>query len=244
MTESLVLIPGISGKMGTEYGARFKELGNFDIIGFSRSTNMSPNIIQADFLDKASISEAFMKIEFSKYKDVFLIHAIGPFLFEEHIDIDSVSLNNNQQIHKKTYNLNFYTFKNLFEELKIILPKQTTLSIIAFGSISDRYNIPWWYTYSKAKNNLRNYMRCQISNQIRGLFINVSSTEKDDERPFADKEYWMSCKEVSCRTMRAVLDKELNWQEIDIFKPYPKFNYNYFENLELIKTKWLKDMYG
>ncbi len=37
---------------------------------------------------------------------------------------------------------------------------------------------------------------------------------------------------------------ELNWQEIDIFKPHPEFNYKYFEDHELIKIKWLKDMYG
>lgn len=244
MIDKLVLIPGISGKMGSEFRNRFIDLGGYDVIGISRSTSIKDKVLKADLLDRNSISNAFNLIDIKKYNEIYLIHAIGPFLFEEHKEIKSFKLNDNNHIHKHTYDLNFHTFKNIFDELTSVCSVSTFISMIAFGSISDRYYIPWWYTYSKAKNNLKNYMRHQVTERVRGIFINVSSTEKDDERPYADKEYWMSCSEVSFRTLRAILDSNLNWQEIDIFKPHPDFNYSYFEDLELIKTKWMKDMYG
>lgn len=83
-----------------------------------------------------------------------------------------------------------------------------------------------------------------ISKNIRAVFINVSSTEKEEERPFADKTYWLSCKEVADRSYESILNKNLDWQEISIIKPNPNYNKDYFKNTDKIKKTWIQQLFG
>ena len=87
-------------------------------------------------------------------------------------------------------------------------------------------------------------MRESINKIIRGVFINVGSTEKEEERPYANKKYWLTCKEVMERSLRPIFDKNLNWQEVDIFKPSPDYYKGFFENHESLRKRWIHDMYG
>ena len=152
---------------------------------------------------------------------------------------------NINELRNNVYRSNFITFKNITEELteKINFQK-TELTLIAFGSISDEYEVPFWSAYSKSKIDLKKYIRKSLTSRVRGVFINVSSTEKDDERIYADKTYWLSCNEVSEKSMPSILNKEPNWQELDIFKINPDYYNDYFNDHDYIKEKWLKDMYG
>ena len=183
-------------------------------------------------------------------KEVYLIHSIGPFLFEEagRPEIDE----NKDGIDDRVYDVNVVTLLNIagplirkvHEEAK---KSPLKLTICAFGSVTDRYLVPWWQSYSKAKNCIREYIRSNVGEHTRGVFINVSttSTEKEEKlRPFADKTYWLSCKEVVNRSIRAILDENLDWQEIDMFKPNPAYRSDYYFDHKGIREKWLKEIKG
>jgi len=242
--KKLVLVPGATGKMGETFLHKFLRLKSYNVVGITSNPKNESKIIKAsNLLNKKEVKDVVADLKTSSYSEIFLIHSIGPFVFEEH-GIPFKDTNKNG-IDDKTYELNFLTFKNIVEELiKAIGQKKILLTLVAFGSISDRYNVPWWGSYSKSKIILREFMRDSINKKVRGVFINVGSTEKEGERPFADKKYWLSCKEVVKKSMRSILDKNLFWQEIDIFKPSPDYHEGFFEDHASLKKRWIHDMYG
>ncbi len=236
--KKLVLIPGATGKMGREYSDAFSKIDVFEVVGFTSNENkIDDSIIYCDFLDVKSITNAFDKIDFTKYTEVYIIHSIGPFLFEENGEISA-------EIDNRIFNLNYQTFVNGCEEIKKRIRKEQSLIICAFGSISDRLVIPLWKSYSTSKNKLREYIIENINANTRGVFIDVSSTEKEEERPFADKTYWLKCSEVVERTIDSILNPRLNFQELFVIKPHPNYDKDYFKDLDKLKKKWLKEMYG
>lgn len=244
MPKKLVLIPGVTGKMGKSFSQKFKELKGYEVIGItSNSKKKSKSIIVSNLLNKKEVKDLVKNIKSSSYDEILLIHSIGPFLFEE--KGKPVKDENKDGIDDKIYNLNFITFKNIAEELlKIENKKKILLTFVAFGSISDRYNVPWWQSYSKSKIILKEFMRNLVNKNVRGIFINVGSTEKKGERPFANKKYWLNCKEVVTKSLRPILDKNIYWQEIDLFKPNPNYCKDFFKKHEELKKRWLYEMYG
>ncbi len=238
MKDSLVLIPGATGKMGQEYAVAFSKIEGFEVIGFTSNQNkVTDSTLHCDFLNPESVSSTFNKIDFERYGDVYVIHSIGPFLFEENGCITT-------EIDNTIFNLNYQTFVNACEELKKRIKKDQNLIICAFGSISDRLVIPLWKSYSVSKNRLREYIIENINTNTRCVFVDVSSTEKEEERPFADKSYWLKCSEVVERTIDSILNSKLNFQELFVINPHPSYDKNYFKDLDKLKKKWLKEMYG
>lgn len=243
MNQKLVLIPGATGKMGESFFQKFSKMKDYKVIGItSNQTKKNKKFEYSNLLKEKDIENFLSKINFSLFEEVIVIHSIGPFVFEE--KGKPIEDKNQDGIDDKTYELNFLTFKNFVEKLLKKIDKKSLLTLVAFGSISDRYNVPWWQSYSRTKNILRKFMRNLINKKTRGVFINVGSTEKEEERPFADKTYWLSCKEVVKKSMKSILNKDLFWQEIDIFKPSPDFYEGFFENHEDLRKRWIHDMYG
>lgn len=244
MSKKLILIPGATGKMGETFLQKFSKMKDYEVVGItSNQTNKNANLQYANLLKEKDIEDFLSRIDFSSLEEIILIHSIGPFIFEEKGLPQKDK--NKDGIDDKTYELNFLTFKNIVDSLvKKLKNKNALLTLVAFGSISDRYNVPWWQSYSKTKNILRKFMRNSINKKTRAVFINVGSTEKEEERPFADKKYWLTCKEVVKKSMKSILNKDLFWQEIDIFKPSPDYYEGFFEDHESLKKRWMQDMYG
>lgn len=246
MNKRLVIISGVRGKMGNAFFNNFKELPHTTFIGLTSDKNAESKVIkQVDLFDKNKSKQFISDLNISDFQEVYYIHSIGVFLFEKK-GLPNKDINKDG-IDDFIYASNFESFQNFVKPLiKKINEKpnihKPVLTLCAFGSISDRYLVPWWQSYSKTKNILKAYMRELVNGKTRCLFINVSSTEKEGERPLADKTYWLTCQEVADATMRALFDYNLYWQEVDIFKPNPKYYSGFFLNHEKLKERWLHDI--
>ena len=121
----------------------------YEVLGItSNKINKDKKIKYADLLKEKDIINFLSEINFSLFGEVIIIHSIGPFAFE--IKGKPIQDKNKDGIDDKIYELNFLTFKNFVERvLQKIEGKNILLTIVAFGSISDRYNIPWWQSYSE-----------------------------------------------------------------------------------------------
>lgn len=231
---TLVVIPGIKGRMGTEYAKAFRAKG-YIVVGISSKPSKNKNIFTCDLLNQTSLPPELISTTRSRnISEIILVHCIGKFLFEDEPG----------EINLEIYNSNVTTFKNICKQLFENCNPNCRFTLVAFGSISDRFMVPWWRSYSYSKICLRKYMLSLVSARVRGVFINVSSTEKDEERPFADKTFWLKCSEVVKRSLPSILNKELNFQEIDIIKINPNYKPDYFRNYKKIKQVWEHDLYN
>ena len=253
----LAIVTGARGVVGREYLNILSNKPDTTCLAISRNKieNLAPEIIQLnlDLLDKSAVEKALADTSLSTIEEIIFIHSVGKFKFEQtglpEIDLDKDGIDD------EVYQTNIETFLNI---LRSLLPKieqermvgrELNLALCGLGSISDKYQVAYWSSYTKAKNQLRSIIYNLIQEKpdyIRGLFINVSTVDTENEnelRPNADKTYWLKGSEIARASLPFIVgQKNGSWKQIDIFKKSPFFQDGYYKNLEGVRARWAEQM--
>lgn len=248
MDKQLVIITGSNGKLGGAYFDYFHLKNDFDIISISRSKGIEQSPVfqnmYTDLLDQKNVESEIDKIDFFGYQKIFLIHPVGRFKFRKNgtpeIDKDGDGIDD------EVFSSNVVTLENVLTPIiDRIKNTQTRICVCAFGSISDRYDIPFWSSYSKSKNILRSVLKSlslekSLQDKISVLFVNVSSVDTGNEnklRPYADKKFWLKPEKIVEKSIEFLLSDFKGYKETDIYNFKPDFDTNYFHNNEKILRK-------
>lgn len=255
--KTLAIVTGSRGVVGREYLNILSSRPNTTCLAISRSKieNLAPKITQVnlDLVDKAAVEKAFIDVSLSTVEEIIFIHSVGKFKFEPaglpEIDLDQDGIDD------EVYQTNIETFLNILNSLlpKIekerSLGRELNLALCGLGSISDKYQVAYWSSYTKTKNQLRSIIYNLIQEKpdyIRGLFINVSTVDTENEnelRPNADKTYWLKGLEIAQASLPFIIEqKNGSWKQVDIFKESPFFQDGYYENLEEVRIRWAEQM--
>ena len=256
MNNRLVIVTGASGAVGNSFITHFLQEENTDCVAVSRSPmEIDALHFQVDLLEQKSIEKEMNKLDLANIDDVILIHGVGQFKYENECEKKS-GATTEAEIDEEIFSSNYHTFINIAEPIINKIHKkhnrgsQTTLALCGFGSISDKYKIPFWRSYTYAKDTLREYIKKMAKSKewkglIRGRFINVSTTDTGNEnklRPYAtadDKKYWLKPEKIVKNSIASLENLTPLWQEIDIYEPVPGFNpYEYYTNHQQIQSKW------
>jgi short-subunit dehydrogenase len=232
----LYLISGTTGDLGASY---LRKLNNNNNNNNNNSENLP--LPKFDLMNKSLCASFISNLNISKYDRIVFIHPVGKFMFEEKIDmVDTMSRDD-------IFKSNFETLDNiLFPLLKKVNLNQN-LTVVAFGSVSDKYDIPYWKSYTQSKNFLRNYLQTLSKEyeNFSSVFVNVSTLNTRNEnklRPSPlNKEYWLSVEEVVVNSFEYILNPR-SYIEIDIFKKFPNFTYDFYLNHEALFERWKKQM--
>ena len=129
-----------------------------------------------------------------------------------------------------------------------------TLALCGFGSVTDKYKIPFWHSYTHAKDLTRSFVQDLIDSdrlvtRIRGRFINVSTTDTGNEnklRPYAtreEKRYWLKPEKIVAQSIAQIDCLDPAWLEIDVYEPMPGFYRDeYYRNYQRFREKWERQM--
>jgi NADP-dependent 3-hydroxy acid dehydrogenase YdfG len=256
--KKLVIVTGASGVIGTCYLNYFLTQKNTTCIGISRSALALPvSHLKIDLLNSAAVTRAIQQLDLSAVSQIFLIHAVGRFKYEGRDGKPAVD-HDQDGIDDEVFSSNYDTFINVVKPLlkKLATASDiTTLTLCAFGSIADKYELPFWASYTHSKNALRTFIQKVIDaketqNIVRGRFINVSTTDTGNERllrPYADDEerkYWLKAEKIVEQSVDYIENPDsLQWLEIDIYEPVAGFvPEEYYGNYEAIENKWNRQM--
>ena len=256
MNAKLVIVTGASGAVGNSFIEHFLQEENTSCVAVSRSPMATEALhCQADLLDRQSVEQHIAQLDLSNIDDVILIHGVGKFKYESECEVASSGATG-AEVDEEIFSSNYHTFVNIAEPLTTKLNQahgqgaKTTLALCGFGSITDKYKIPFWRSYTYAKDSLRDYIKKLAKSPewqglIRGRFINVSTTDTGNEnklRPYAtaeEKKYWLKPKTVVNKAIAPLESLTPLWQEIDIYEPLPGFSpQEYYNNHEEIQAKW------
>lgn len=248
--QRLVIVSGASGALGVEYLRHYSQ--DSTCVGLFRSD--PPELLKnvqyhrADLSDRQAIRELLHSITLlGPFTDVVLVHPVGKFKWEE------AGPQNDQDgdgIDDEIYHSNVVTFENLSIPLLQLQQSQGwNLILLAFGSLSDRENVPFWQSYTKAKNRLRRLMKeiGSVERRVFCKFVNlptVSTGNENRTRPHADQTFWMSPKEVVEATIDIVEDRSRPFQEEDRFRVSPLFWVGYYADHKAIYRNWYFAMHG
>jgi short-subunit dehydrogenase len=260
MSSRLVIVTGASGAVGKSFINHFLKQADTTCIAISRAfIETEATHYQADLHDPIVTETVVNHLNLSKVSDIILIHGVGKFKYEyedrdQFIDGDCEQI----KIDDEVYSSNYHTFVNISKPLVEKLEQenqkghQTRLALCGFGSITDKYKIPFWHSYTYAKDTLREYIKTLAYSEsweglIRGRFINVSTTDTGNEnklRPNAtaeEKKYWLKPDKVVEQSIEHLEKFHPLWQEIDVFEPMPGFHPDhYYTNHDEIQQKWLR----
>ena len=251
-SEKTFVIAGINGDIGLEFARRFQDLGK--IYGISRKNGKLDSVsyehVCADLLNPDKVKTAFECMKLSE--DVTYVHLPGKFRFQdENHPITDV---NNDGIDDEIFATNVETFRNVRSYLieHLMRNRNAKLKLIAIGSTSDLYDIPYWHSFTHAKNELRKEFRSMYGNsetygRVSSLFINVSTVDGRGlagERPYISKQFVLTPKDILDESLPFVLDDNVNSLEVSILKPNPAFQENGFLSIGKIRERWYGEMYG
>ena len=244
--KQLVIISGASRGIGKYFLEHYSILENNKTIGISRTKN-NPIITSLDLYDANATRQFIENTPLEGIEKTIFIHSIGIDKFEPYgtpnIDKD------NDGIDDEVYATNVTTFMNIAKPLieetsKINIP----LNIVNIGSISDRYNVPFWQSFSKSKNIVRNYVKADNHKNVRGMFLNVSTVLADNEmyaRKLADTTYWLPVENLIKNAVPYIdnfNNKNIKFMELDFFNHSPEYTSDYFTNLPKLYRTWQRDM--
>jgi NAD(P)-dependent dehydrogenase (short-subunit alcohol dehydrogenase family) len=260
MNSRLIIVTGASGAVGKGFIDHFLQEDNTTCVAVSRSPMETEAVhCQVDLTDDVAVKQAITQLDLEGIADVILIHGVGKFKYEHECEVYSLG-NTPEEVDDEIFSSNYQTFVNVSEPLIEKLNQEhqkglkTTLALCAFGSITDKYKIPFWRSYTYAKDSLRNYIK-ELSHSpeweglIRGRFINVSTTDTGNEnklRPEAtaqEKQYWLKPVKIVRNSIEALECLTPLWQEIDIYEPMPDFDpKTYYTDYQQIQEKWERQM--
>ncbi len=242
MDKELFIVTGASGKLGEFFIQTLQQQGKA-VVGLSRKNiELGVPVYPGDLLIEKEVEGALGKIDYTLYEQFTLIHTVGKFKFEK--DNPNVVDNDGDGIDDEVYLTNVVTLKNILKFL-IDHVEHKSLKVCAFGSVSDKYEIPFWISYRKAKNIMRQYLKelARIG-RIKALVINVSTLDTGNEnllRPNADKTYWLQPAEVVEKTLLEIKSVQ-SYEEIDVIKHKPYFDGSYYIDHDEILKKWTREM--
>lgn len=246
----LAIVTGVTGKLGETYLERLAKLPNVKCIGFARRNPEEKydgvEYKFADLLKKSEIQREISRIDVKKFSEIVFIHPVGMFKFEL-AGFPGHDLNKDG-IDDEVFSSNVLTFLHVFRAIKKkARENDLRLTVCAFGSISDKYHVPFWASYTKSKNKLRRIIKFNAvhDRRIRGIFVNVSTTDTGNERnlrPCADREYWLKTEEIVRASLPIILNKKEKWCEINVYKPHPDFNSTWYTNHENVLNRWKNQM--
>lgn len=250
--EKTFIIAGINGEIGTEFAKRFQGLGK--IYGISRKIDHVEGInydhVKCDLLKKDNVQNMFDSIDLSG--ELTYVHLPGKFYFqdENHPIKDRVG----DGIDDEIFSTNVKTFRTVMPYLIDYLIKnpKSKLKLVAIGSTSDLYDIPYWHSFTHSKNELRKDFRSvygtpEVFGRVSTLMINVSTVDGkqlNGERPYIKKQFLLTPKDILDNSLEYVLDNRSHSLEVSVLHPNPEFNRKDFLDNHAIKQRWYKDMYG
>jgi len=249
----VVLVSGATGDLGKAYLDYYSQQENTICYGLIRREETNPvqgvAYLKSNLENAAATREEIRKISLEGVIEVLLIHPVGKFKFEENADLDIDQ--NKDGIDDEVLTSNVDTFHNLVRPLIEQRGKYgfIPLKLVAFGSLSDQYSVPWWGSYSKSKLILRQDMRelSRIEPSVESLFVNLSSVKTSNEqktRPYADTKYWLRPQEIVTRSIPIIQNMQHPYQEIDVFNHSPDYSQNYYRDFERLREKWIREMRG
>lgn len=150
-------------------------------------------------------------------------------------------------INDKIFASNVSTFENIFGIIQKKILNNTNFIAICFGSISDKFNVPYWSSYTHSKNILREILKNlnKINPNYKGFFANVSTVDTGNENELRpnplEKENWLSVQEIVVNTIDE-FDKKYSYLEIDLFRNSPNYTNDFFTSHSKILRRWLKQM--
>ncbi len=238
------LITGASGELGKSF---VKNIDSKEIVyKFSRSElsdNSDNKCFILDLLEEEKVKEVLELTDLDSFNEIVLIHTVGKFKFEN--DESKIEDKDGDGIDDEIYKTNVITTKNILKYVKQNINGRAEIKVCVFASVSDKYSIPYWSSYTRAKNILRGYLQTLSENQIvSALVVNVSTVDTGNEnllRPNADKTYWLKPEEIVTRVLPELNDLD-GYTEIDIIKEHPDFKKDYYINHESILEKWHSEM--
>lgn len=260
MNSRLVIITGANGAVGNCFVKHFLQEKRTNCVAVSRSPMVTDALhCQVDLLDSKATEQAINQLEFAGFSDVMVIHGVGKFKYENECTQESRNYTHSK-VDQEIFQSNYHTFVNVVKPLVEKLNRehqqgyQTRLALCGFGSITDKYKIPFWRSYTYAKDTLRDYIKDLATSQewrgmIRGRFINVSTTDTGNEnklRPKAttqEKKYWLKPEKIVKQSIGFLERLTPLWQELDVYEPLPGFDPQaYYRNYNTIRNKWERQM--
>ncbi len=246
--DTLAIVTGTNGAVGQAYAEELsrQSIRTIGIVRTLPKTKISSveYYDDVDLLDGEKVRRTIESIGCSDALRLLLVHPVGKFKFENQ-PTDTID--------QEVLLSNYATLEHVLYPLLENVRQQARITVCGFGSVSDKYDVPFWRSYTAAKNKLRTLLQ-ELSRKLmstdvhmRSVMVNVSTTDTGNEnilRPNADTSHWLKPAKIVEQSLPVLLGNDPSfYQEIDVIEPVTGFSpEEYYKNPQEVLAKWRKEM--
>ncbi len=243
--KKVVIVSGASKSIGKAFLDQYKTQTDIIPIGLNRTGSAG---VMLDLTDPNAAYHFVKDLSLDGVSRIVYMHAIGIDKFEPQgqpeMDFDGDGIDD------EVFSSNYLTFLHLVEPLiDRVKHEQTPLTICNIGSISDIFMVPYWQSFSRAKNKVRQFCKSIGEPNISSVVLNISSTLDDKGNTYGrkniDTTYWQTTSELverSFDTLDSAHRLNSNYAEFDFYKYNPSFRKDYFTDLPKLYATWQRDL--
>lgn len=234
-----VVVAGVSSDLGPYYLERFRSTPGTKCIAVSRrlpAERLSGvEYVQSDL----SRQNGWGAVLSNRADEFVLVHLAGMFRFEPNgVGNDHDGDGIDDLVKAANYDTLLHSAGPVLDVIARS-PGNPLLRICSFGSVSDKYDVPFWRSYTRSTNLARRYVRT-LSGLGSGLFVNTSTIDTESARslnPNGDKTYWLRPEEVVDATLSDILELR-GWLEVDVYRKRPGFDPARHYGREAVAERW------
>ncbi len=245
----LTLVTGASSDIGTAFLRALS--ANTTCIGISRQPPLtaipSTVFVSLDLMDKKATRDFFSDVDVDSFNQIVWIHSVGKFRFEPkgvppERDMDGDGVDD------EVFHANVSTFINVIEPLSKRIRqgrKKKTLHFCLFGSMSSDFPTPFWPSFTKSKNQLSTVAQMEMARhsdmEVFGIMVKLSTVKSNHvscARSLQDMQNWLTPEEVVQKTIPHLLNPQMHWRELNVFKFNPHFDPSWYWNPEKVRERW------
>lgn len=260
MKNTLVIINGVTGAIGSACLARFSRVKNVTVIGLSRQGKTYQTFCKGGLLPNSFIicslgaissekdCQAFTStINTSLYKKILYVHAVGvyPFELNEEGSIEVKNDHDGDGIDDRVMEMSHDAFFAMTKALSTI---ELPLTSLIFGGVADKFkptvHKSWWSVMKKIKERMLEIVKTERN--ISFFILNISSVICPHEmltRPFvftktnANPYFWLMPHEVANKVKQLTLRKSSGFNEVELFYKSDYYESDYFEDIKFTRRK-------
>lgn len=249
---TLIIIPGVTGAIGSAILARYSRIDDVAIYGISRKTLLyeeqvptgtktllpATQIVNIGDIERERDIEGFLDaIDFSLFREVHYVHCLGYFAFD--LDAKGECFVSNDKDQDGVNDLTLSLTYNVFTRFVSGIQERCDLMVrgLIIGAISDKHHPPAHQSWCITMDRLKVWMKG--NSEASFMVLNVSSVICPNEivlRPFvftrtnANSRFWLMPHEIGERVVSILSEDRGGYYEEDLFHHSDYFREGYYSD--------------
>lgn len=212
MMSRMVIVAGANSELAPYYIAGLPGDACVTISRRPLQHGLDTEHLALDLLDAGAWRRAASRLLDRSVDELYVLHLVGEFALEHDTSM------------QRMLDVNYRTLVNLMQPLRELHVPKTV--VCSFGSVSDKYDVPLWRSYSRSKRMARELLKDAAQDGCRCVYVATSTIDTASARRLLPdaRDSWLTPAEVADASLPAIRNAAPGYRELEVYRPRADFS--------------------